>query len=63
MVDILIRDKVWVSTCTLDAFDVDRVKGSVVVVKPDGSECIVALENGINIRVPTRLLELRETHE
>lgn len=60
MPDILINDNVWVNT--LPGFD-DRTKGTVVVVRRDGEEAIVTLDNGMHVRVPTARLELRETHE
>lgn len=60
MPDILTNDKVWVNT--LEGFD-DRTKGTVVVVRSDGAEAVVTLDNGIHVRVPTARLELRETHE
>lgn len=65
MPDILIRDKVWVRAMPYmeDDGELERQRGEVVIVKPDGSECIVALDNGTKIRVPVSFLELRETHE
>lgn len=60
MPEILTNDKVWVPT--LEGFD-DRARGTVVVVRKDGEEAIVTLENGIHVRVKTARLELRETHE
>lgn len=60
MPEILTNDNVWVNT--LEGFD-DRCKGKVQVVRSDGKEAIVTLENGIHVRVSTARLELRETHE
>lgn len=61
MPDILVRDRVWVSVTYTDP--PERWRGEVMVVKKDGSECVVVLENGVYIRTPTTLLELRESHE